>query len=92
MELAINTKQQRNKKSKYLETIFINRAIDTFYRYKPVLLTNENIIEKKWYKYSLNITRRWLNYLDNEKFNELFSKKLDEIFCSTDMKDEQNYP
>ena len=82
MEIIMKEIKKRNKMTKYLEDIFINEAIDAFMKNRSILSLNENVIEEKWHKYSIYITRIWLNYLDNDQFKKVLSKKLEKIALS----------
>lgn len=83
--------KKRNKMSKYLEDILINEAIFSYLKKRLNFFSNENAIEEKWRKYSTHITRRWLNYLDNDQFEKLFSKKIEKNNLTENANSKKNY-
>ncbi|OHD10639.1 MAG: hypothetical protein A2086_01945 [Spirochaetes bacterium GWD1_27_9] len=72
------TIEKRIKIIGFLETTFINEAVEAMERKNGRRLSNEEKLEiqSNWYKYSSSFTRMWLNYLTDEKLLTVLSKKL----------------
>lgn len=72
--------QNKLDKINLLESIFINEDFQIFMDKKNRVLTEEEKIQIKenWYNYSSIFTRMWLNYLSDDKLDNLLQRKLNQ--------------
>ena len=72
--------QNKLDKINLLESIFINEDCQIFMDKKNRVLTEEEKIQIKenWYNYSSIFTRMWLNYLSDDKLDNLLQRKLNQ--------------
>ncbi|MBP7553669.1 MAG: hypothetical protein KA885_09585 [Spirochaetes bacterium] len=81
--------QNKLDKINLLESIFINEDFQIFMDKKNRVLTEEEKIEIKenWYNYSSVFTRMWLNYLSDDKLDNLLQRKLNQYKDLTQYKE-----
>ena len=82
--------KNRDKLTKYLEYIFIKKDYEAYNRNKSSANDPDKILDEKWYASTAKITRTWLNYLNNDQFNTILKKNINEKVNNKNTKGEKD--
>jgi hypothetical protein len=70
--------KQRSVLTDYLEHLYLEKALDSFFKSKakkfPFYVNISNL--QSYYKHAEYFTRTWLSFMDNEEFNEVVRSRL----------------